>query len=114
VGARLPQPSDVELEIVTQLLSYFVRNRHAVDSLEGLTRWRLLEEQIHRSLQRTEAALRWLVSRGFLEEVKLTGSIPLFRLDASHIDEALKFLTEQNAAPRKKKWTRELRSTRPG
>jgi hypothetical protein len=113
VGARLPQLSDVELEIVTQLLSYFVRNRHAVDSLEGLTRWRLLEEQIHRSLQRTEAALRWLVSRGFLEEVKLTGSIPLFRLDASHVDDALKFLTEQNAAPQKKKWTRELRSKQP-
>jgi hypothetical protein len=103
VGTTLPHPSDVELEVVKQLLSYFVRNRQAVDSLEGLTQWRLLEEQIHRSLQRTEAALKWLVSKGFLEEVHLTGSVPLFRLDSRHVADALKFLAEQSSAEESKK-----------
>jgi hypothetical protein len=91
----LSQPSDVKPEIVKQLLNYFVRNQHAVDTLEGLTRWRLFEEQVHRTVQGTEPALRWLVEKGFLEEVTTTGSVSLFRLDPNRLADAIKFLAEE-------------------
>jgi hypothetical protein len=49
-------------------LSYFVRNESAVDSLEGIAKWRLLEEAIHRNVRETEQALEWLVRQGYLKE----------------------------------------------
>jgi hypothetical protein len=97
-GFKLRQPSDVGTEIVKELLNYFVQNQHAVDSLEGLTRWRLLEEQVHRTVQETEPALRWLVAEAFLEEVRPTGSVSLFRLDPNRLADAIKFLAEERKA----------------
>lgn len=72
-----------------QVLSYFVRNPNAADSLEGITRWRLLEEQIHRSLQETQVAIKWLVEQGFLDEVKPSGATPIFRLNPERRAEAI-------------------------
>lgn len=75
-----------------QILSYFVRNPNAADSLEGIARWRLLEEQIHRSLQETETALAWLVAQGFLDEVNIGGATPIFRLNPGRPADGLSFL----------------------
>ena len=72
-----------------QILNYFLRNPNAADSLEGITRWRLLEEQIHRSLRETDVALSWLVERGFLDEVKTPGAPPIFRLKPERHADAL-------------------------
>lgn len=75
-----------------QILNYFLRNPNAADSLEGITRWRLLEEQIHRSLRETEVALSWLVERGFLDEVKTPGAPPIFRMKPERHADALSFV----------------------
>jgi len=84
--------AEQEFELVKQILSYFVQNPNAADSLEGITRWRLLEEQIYRSLRETEVALAWLVEQGFLDEVKTTGSAPIFRLNPERQADALSLL----------------------
>ena len=102
-GSQVLALPDAEPAIVKQILNYFVRNRNAADSLEGVARWRLLEEQIQRSLQQTEAALKWLVAKGYLQEIKPAGSVHLFRLAQDRQAKALKFLQEQNNAPRKKR-----------
>jgi hypothetical protein len=94
---------DAEPAIVKQILNYFVRNPGAADSLEGVARWRLLEERIHRNVQQTDAALKWLVGKGYLEEVKQAGSVPLFRLAPDRQAEALKFLEEQNEVTKRKR-----------
>lgn len=91
-----------------QILNYFVRNRRAADSLEGVARWRLLEEQIQRSLQQTDAALKWLVAKGYLEEIKPAGAVPLFRLAPDHQADALKFLAERDKARKRKKGHRQI------
>ncbi len=88
-----------DLEVVRQILSYFLRNPEAADSLEGVARWRLLEEQVHRSVQQTEAALKWLVSQGYLEEVEVAGSTQIFRLSSKHRNDAAKLVGK----PAKKK-----------
>lgn len=92
-----PQPPTdpvPEWEIVKQVLNYFVRNPHAADTLEGVARWRLLEEQVRRNFQQTEAAVTWLVSRGLLEEVATAGSSRIFRLNATAHSDAVRFLAD--------------------
>jgi hypothetical protein len=98
----LPQEAEAEPEIVKQILSYFVRNSTAADTLEGITRWRLQEEQIHRSLQQTDAALAWLVSQGLLQEVLPAGSPRLFRLNPERHGAAIHFLAREDKPEGKK------------
>ena len=77
-----------EHETAKQILRYFVRNPEAADGLEGMVRWRLLEEMIHRSVEETHAALMWLVSRGFLTETRVPGSEKVFCLNREKQAEA--------------------------
>jgi hypothetical protein len=88
----LPEELDPDGEIVKQILSYFVRNPQAVDSVEGIARWRLLEEQIHRTVKQSQVALDWLAANGYLDEVCEAGSQRLFRLNAQRHADAATFL----------------------
>lgn len=78
---RMPAP-------IRQILSYFVRNPGAADSLEGIARWRLLEESIHRSVEETERALRWLTKEGYLVTIARSGTNRLFQLNAARQSDA--------------------------
>jgi hypothetical protein len=71
---RVPKPA-------REILEYFLRNPNAADSLEGIARWRLLEQVIHRTIVETEGALKWLVEEGYLIAVEQRRSRPLFRLN---------------------------------
>src|SRR5260370_20738736 len=88
--------AEPEHGILEQILSYFVRNQKAADSLEGVTRWRLLEEQVHRTLQQTEAAINWLVAEGFLQEVQRAGQVRIFRLNPNDTAMQFTFLLEKS------------------
>lgn len=98
-----PDDAGPELEIVKQILNYFLRNSKAADTLEGIARWRLLEEQVHRSFQQTELALTWLVEQGFLEEVKTVGSSRIFRLAPQGMEKTARFLAGEKSAQKDKK-----------
>ena len=76
-----------------QILSYFLRNPSAADSLEGIARWRLLEEAIHRNVVETEEALWWLVQEGYLREIVQPHSGRLFCLNPEKQKEAESFVT---------------------
>jgi hypothetical protein len=91
VEAELHPDSSVP-SIVKQILSYFERNPEAVDSLEGIARWRLLEEQIQRSLRESELAVQWLVEKGFLIEESRISSGRLYRLNPAKKPEIAAFL----------------------
>jgi len=78
-GSVTDQPP-VDDTLVREVLSYFRQHPEAADSVEGIARWRLLEERAARQLEATERALRWLVGRGHLVEVSHPGMAPLFRL----------------------------------
>lgn len=63
------------------------------DTLEGIARWRLLEEQVRLSVRQTEAALKWLVEEGFIEELFLMGLRgSIFRLNPKRLKDAKQFL----------------------
>jgi len=107
-AALTPKP-----QIAKQVLSYFIRNPQAMDSLEGIARWRLLQERIHRTVQETNAALAWLVSEGYLREIANPGAEPLYHLNAARTESALAFLTAEEAEVPKKALVRHRRKASP-
>ena len=86
---------DREPEFARQVLGYFVRNPQAADTLEGIARWRLLEEQLHHSLPQTYAAITWLVEQHYLQVVQPVSSVQLYRLDPQRQKDAVHFLARQ-------------------
>jgi len=88
------EPADVAA--VKQVLSYFVLHPLAADDLEGIARWRLLEEMIISRIDETNRALAWLVAQGFLH-VHTNGPGPIFSLNPDNLDDAQAFLADQDA-----------------
>jgi len=87
--------------LAKEILSYFLRNPQAVDSLEGVTRWRLLEERVHRELEDTDLALSWLVDHGFLVRVSSQWTEAVYRLNEGTRGQAEQLLTETRKGKRK-------------
>ena|SRR5258708_3107945 len=78
--------------MASEILSYFVRNPQAADSLEGVARWRLMDEVIQRKLAETQAALTWLVTQGFLATFTSPGGTVTFSLNPERAEAARQFL----------------------
>jgi hypothetical protein len=88
--------------VASEILSYFVRNPHAADTLEGIARWRLLDEIVHRKVEEARLALVWLVERGFLVETSAPGVGPIFGLDPNNLAEAERFLAARSSRKRRR------------
>jgi hypothetical protein len=70
------------------VLSYFVRYPEAADTLEGVARWRLLDELARRTVEETASAVKWLVAQGLLTESMPPGSAPVYALNKARMAEA--------------------------
>ncbi len=81
-------------KVAAQILHYFANNPEAADTLEGIARWRLLEEQIQRGLQETQQALEWLVANDFLLEESRVSSGKLYRLNQEKAADVTSFLSQ--------------------
>lgn len=81
-----------DAEMVKAILCYFLRNPRAADSLEGVARWRLLEEAVHSRVRETQQALTWLVDAGFLCEATTAETGSIFSLNSEKQVEAEEFL----------------------
>lgn len=95
-----PQPDET---VVKEVLNYFLRNTRAADSLEGIARWRLLDEIVRLKVEETRWALEWLVQRKFLKKTKVAGGEPVFSLNQKKIPEAKSFLAASDLITREKK-----------
>ena len=90
---------ELDHKIVKQVLGYFVENPKTADTLQGITRWRLLQERVQKSLRETEAAIAWLVEQGYLEEVVVAGAKEaIFRLNPQRRSDALRLLSKRKPA----------------
>ncbi len=84
-----------------QIVNYFLRNPRAADSLEGIARWRLLDEQVHQSVRMTETALSYLVGKGLLLAERTETAGRLYHLNESRRSEAEQFVRgKSSSAPR--------------
>lgn len=93
----MSQPTSQDSEnLAREILAYFLRNPHSADDLHGITRWRLLDQMIHHALHDTRAALDLLVQQGYLTKESITGSDPVFRLNADRQTDALSFVQDDD------------------
>jgi hypothetical protein len=81
-----------EASVAKQIVSYFLRNPKAADTLEGIARWRLLEEQIHQSVRVTERAVWSLVAAGLLVAEQTAGAETIYHLNEARRTEAEDFI----------------------
>ncbi len=86
---------EVDLEVAKKILRYFNRDRKAADTIEGVARWRLLDQEIHESLETVRRAMDWLVSRGFLVREASSFISPVYRLNAEGLEEIARFLEQK-------------------
>jgi hypothetical protein len=86
-----------------EILNYFVRNPSAADTLEGIARWRLVDELIHKRVEETRAALDWLVKSGWLRVHTSSSAGQIFSLNIGRLAEAESLLAEPASvkSPRK-------------
>jgi hypothetical protein len=73
---------------IREVLSFFLRHPQTSDSVEGIARWRLLDEVVFRTVEETERIVDELVSLGFLEEITSPGVPRLFRLREETAEQA--------------------------
>jgi hypothetical protein len=83
-----------EPRLARDILRCFIRNTGMADDLEGIARWRLLEEAIYHRVDETAQALEWLVEHDLLRRDSTTASGTLFRLDDEARHRAETFLQE--------------------
>lgn len=97
----MPSDSEDELDIAREILRYFTHHPEAVDTVEGVARWRLLDERIRRSVEQVTRAMKWLAAQGLLVKEELPGSRTAFRLNQAE-KPRIESLLKQEAARRKK------------
>jgi hypothetical protein len=93
----------VEPELAREILNYFLRHPQAADDLEGLARWRLMREKVRRTIEQTDEAIRWLVAKGFLEEIVTPGG-RVFRLKGRRSRESQEFSSPVGLCLKKPSW----------
>lgn len=75
-----------------EILSYLLEHPDAMDTLEGIVRWWLMEQNIRHQTARVRKALDDLVTSGFVFEQKIPHSETGFRLNRDRYEEILRFL----------------------
>jgi hypothetical protein len=79
-------------DVVRQVLGYFMRHPQAADDLEGIARWRLVEDAIQSRVEETHRALTWLVDHGYLVRTEGSGVSPVFSLNRNNLEAATALL----------------------
>jgi hypothetical protein len=74
------------------VLDYFLKHPETADSVEGIARWRLLEQLVQRTVIETTQAIGWLVEHDYLTETVLAGGRRVYRLHPAKRDEAARLL----------------------
>jgi len=83
--------------VIKEIMRYFEEHPHALDSLEGVSRWRLLQQRVDDTVVETAAALEWLVGRGFVERVDVSFGPPLFRIAEANAANVERMLAEETS-----------------
>ena len=94
---------EVDTDVAKQILRYFSRNPEATDTLEGVARWRLLDETIQSNLETVMRVMAWLVSEGVLVKESRPGSAPLFRLNSGETQKIQTLLSDPQGEHKSKK-----------
>jgi len=78
--------------VALEILSYFLHNPEAADSLTEIARWRLMQERVRYSVEATKLAMQWLIEEGFVREEPRLGTERIFLLNPERREEAERLL----------------------
>lgn len=81
-------------QVAREILTYLAENPEAQDTLEGVVRWWLLEQEINREVKRIEEALQDLVSKGLVLERRGSDSLTHYRINMQRYEEILQLIKE--------------------
>jgi hypothetical protein len=81
-------------EVAREILRYFLRHPEAADSLAGIARWRLMQESVRHSVEKTGEALRWLIDEGYMREETRLATGQIFQLNSARRKAAEEFLRQ--------------------
>jgi hypothetical protein len=85
-------PGQTKRDRQAEVLSYFLRHPQSADTLEGVARWRLMEERVLTTVEETQEAIDWLVARQYLARIPTAGPAPLYAINQDKQREAEEFL----------------------
>lgn len=80
------------VQTAQEILSYFLHHPEAADSLTELSRWRLMEQTVRRSVEDTREALDCLIAEGYVREVTRVGTESLYQFNSARREDAELFL----------------------
>ena len=84
-------------ETVRAILTYLIEHEGAADTLEGIARWWILNEDLKRKMALIEDSLEYLLARGVLKKRLLPGSSNiLYYVEKGEIERVQKILNEMN------------------
>lgn len=92
----MANPKAASLRVAKDILRYFLRNPGAVDSLKEIARWRLMQEEVRRSVDETQQALEWLTEVGYVSEESRTGAESIYQLNPARLAEAASFIEDDS------------------
>lgn len=81
-------------EVAREILRYFLRHPEAADDLAGIARWRLMQESVRHSVERTRQALQWLIGEGYMREETRMATGQIFQLNAARRNAAEAYLRQ--------------------
>jgi len=81
-------------DMAVDILEYFIRNPDAADDLEGIARFRLLDQIIYRHVGEISDALNWLVAAGLLTRTKVPSGESLYSLNRTRRADAESFVAQ--------------------
>jgi hypothetical protein len=93
------EPQSPDEEVAREILSYFLRHPEAADDLAGIARWRLMQESVRHSVEKTREALQWLIDEGFMREETRLGTGQIFLLNAERRRAAEEYLRQRSKEP---------------
>jgi len=88
--------SNTEVEQAREIIRYFMQHPQASDDLEGIARWRLLQQRVHRQVEEVQSALALLVNLKLLNEQDTPTAGRRYSLNPAKVSESREFIDQSN------------------
>ncbi len=90
------QQTNTDVERAREILRYFMQHPQASDDLEGIARWRLLQERVIRQVEEVRNALELLVQMDLLHQHVNPVAGKRYSLNPDRVLESQKFADQTN------------------
>ena len=88
--------TNTDVEQAREILRYFMQHPQASDDLEGIARWRLLQQHVTRQVEEVRLALELLVQMDLLHQHVNPAIGKRYSLNPERVDESRKFADPTN------------------